>query len=130
MLRNRCLPGVLVFTAATTANAATVDDYVQACAANSNMGPELCRCVGNDASAALTAKGFEFFVATAGKDRAAVDRLRPQLQSQEMMDVTLFSIKGPARCANRLAREQPDAAPAGEAAAMESGEAVSGESAR
>lgn len=87
--------------ASSYAQAATVQDYVDACTKNTTMDKALCECVANDGRKQLSGKGFDFLVATMQKDQGKSGTLMRQLDQSELMAATMLAMKGPTDCANR-----------------------------
>ena len=90
-----------------TATAASVESYVAACMQNQKnaMGPELCECVGKKAKDMFSDDEFAFFYAMSAKDQASISKYNAQLSSQEKMNVIMFTMKGPSKCAGELSSQ-------------------------
>jgi len=103
-MKNKFYCLAIIFTVFWTnaVQATSVEDYVKVCVSNqkNQMGPGLCECVANKAKGRFNANEFGYFYAIAAKDGASINKYNSQLKQQEKMNVIMFSMKGPAECAN------------------------------
>ncbi len=89
--------------AGTASTDGDVADFVAACTASSNLPGPTCECAGRKAKAQLSAKGYEFLVASLRNDAERTTQLRGELTVEEAMTAGTFMVRGPAECARERA---------------------------
>lgn len=78
------------------------------CNATTNIGENLCRCVGNKAETGLSERSREFLVATLEQgEESRLAELRGQLTLEELMKAGMFMTTAPAQCAKESATSLP-----------------------
>jgi len=81
------------------------------CNTTTNMGAELCRCVGDKAESDLSPGALEFLVASLEQQEQRTEKLRGKLSVEELMSAGMFMTSAPAACAKAAAAPTPEQTP-------------------
>ena len=71
----------------------------KACEQGTNMGAEICDCVGKMAADELSPEGRAFLVAALEEDQAAAEAARRKMGAEETIKAGTFMVRAPAACA-------------------------------
>lgn len=112
----------------TAAQAATLDEYVTACANNTGngMNADICKCVGQDTLDKYGQPGLDYMHANASKDSARLHQSMGAMDQQTKMGLIMHTMMAPSKCAGSVARQRPKKTPdtAGGSASGAIGEAA------
>jgi len=81
---------------------ATVEEFIEACLASSNLPPPICECCAVNARERLSPLAFEFLTATLQENEGKVEALRPELSPEEATQAGMFMAKTPGECAAQI----------------------------
>ena len=93
------LADCIVLPGCSDSDDVTIADFKLACESTTNMGAEICQCLGENAAQDLSPDGFAFLTAMMQKDTEKLTALREQMEFADLTAASMYMVSGPANCA-------------------------------
>jgi len=88
-------------SACASEGGANMERMIEACQAETNMGPALCQCVAEKACDELSPQGFELLLASLEGNEQAANDARAGMPVDQVMKAGTFLTRAPAECAQQ-----------------------------